>query len=38
LKLLFRRETGAQHVLPVGENSQKAVGRFAQLNQAALFR
>src|ERR1700730_4403963 len=38
LQLLLGRETGAQNVLPVGENSQKAVGRVAHFDKAARFR
>src|SRR5450755_2755013 len=37
LELLLGRKTGAQHVPPVGENSQKAVRRVAQFDQAASF-
>ena len=37
LELLFGRKTGAQHVPPVGEDSQKAVGRVAEYDQAAWF-
>src|SRR5260370_20203542 len=37
LELLLGCETGAQNILPVGENSQKAVGRVAHFDKAARF-